>query len=149
MLKLIGNRFYYGWIVVGVTALTLLVSAGVRSAPGVFLISLQDDMGWNLASISFAVSIGLLLFGLVGPLTGWLIDRFGPRLVLLGGIALICASMIASARMTTLWQLNLFWGALSGISTGIAGSVLGAAVAEPENASRATSMKRPTMHKRT
>jgi MFS family permease len=129
MHKLFGNRFYYGWVVVVVTAITLLVSAGVRSAPGVFLNSLQADMGWNLATISFAVSIGLLLFGLVGPLTGWLIDRFGPRLVILGGVALIVISMVTSARMTALWQLNLFWGALSGIGTGIAGSVLGAAVA--------------------
>jgi sugar phosphate permease len=123
------GRFFYGWVVVGVTALTLLISAGVRSAPGVFLTSLQDDMGWSLAAISFAVSIGLLLFGLVGPLTGWLVQRFGPRLVMLGGIALIGTSMIVSARMTALWQLNLFWGALSGIGTGIAGSVLGATVA--------------------
>jgi sugar phosphate permease len=129
MHKLFGNRLYYGWVVVGVTAVTLLVSAGVRSAPGVFLNSLQADMGWSLATISFAVSIGLLLFGLVGPLTGWLIDRFGPRLVILGGIALIAVSMVASARMTALWQLNLFWGALSGVGTGIAGSVLGATVA--------------------
>ena len=129
MHNVIGKRFYYGWVVVGVTAVTLLVSAGVRSAPGVFLNSLEADLEWSLAAISFAVSIGLLLFGLVGPLTGWLMDRFGPRLVMLGGIALIAASMVASARMTELWQLNLFWGALSGIGTGVAGSVLGATVA--------------------
>jgi sugar phosphate permease len=129
MHKMIGKRFYYGWVVVGVTAVTLLVSAGVRSAPGVFLNSLEADLGWSLAAISFAVSIGLLLFGLVGPLTGWLMDRFGPRLVMLGGIALIAASMVTSARMTALWQLNLFWGALSGIGTGVVGSVLGATVA--------------------
>ncbi|HET9220895.1 MAG TPA: MFS transporter [Roseiflexaceae bacterium] len=129
MHKLIGGRFYYGWIVVATTALTLLVSAGVRSAPGVFLNTLNADMGWSLAAISFAVSIGLMLFGLAAPLSGWLIGRFGPRLVMLGGVVLISASMAASARMTSLWQLNLFWGALSGIGTGIAGSVLGAAVA--------------------
>jgi sugar phosphate permease len=129
MQRLFGNRFFYGWVVVAVTALTLIVSAGVRSAPGVFLNSLQADMGWSLAAISLAVSIGLLLFGLVGPLTGWLVDRFGPRIVLLGGLALISVSMVLSARMTALWQLNLFWGALSGIGTGIAGSVLGATVA--------------------
>lgn len=35
------DRFYYGWIVVAVTALALLVSAGVRSAPGVFLVPMQ------------------------------------------------------------------------------------------------------------
>ena len=129
MTRSINGRFFYGWVIVGVTALTLLVSAGVRSAPGVFLTSLQADMGWSLVAVSFAVSIGLLLFGLVGPLTGWLVDRFGPRLVMLGGVALIGASMVVSARMTALWQLNLFWGALSGIGTGIAGSVLGATIA--------------------
>src|SRR6185503_14727409 len=73
--------------------------------------------------------IGLMLFGLAGPLTGWLMDRFGPRLVVLGGLVLIAASMAASAIMTQLWQLNLFWGALSGIGTGVAASVLGATIA--------------------
>src|SRR5262245_51309593 len=100
MHKLIGSRFYYGWIVVVTTALTLLVSAGVRSAPGVFLNTLNADLGLSLAVISFAVSIGLLLFGLASPLSGWLMDRFGPRLVMLGGVILICASMAASSRMT-------------------------------------------------
>jgi MFS family permease len=129
MRKLFGERLYYGWVVVGVTALALLVSAGVRSAPGVFLTSIETDLHLSLAAISFAVSIGLLLFGFVGPLTGWLVDRFGPRVVLLGGIALIGASMAISARMTSLWQVNLFWGALSGVGTGISGNVLGATVA--------------------
>lgn len=123
------KRLYYGWIVVGVTGLTLLISAGVRSAPGVMLMPLVADMQWSRAVISFAVSIGLVLFGLVGPLTGWLMDRFGPKVLMLSGLALIAASMVASAAMTALWQLNLFWGALSGIGTGIVASVLGATVA--------------------
>ncbi len=129
MQRPVRGTIYYGWVVVGVTAITLLVSAGVRSAPGVFLDSLETDLGWSRAAISFAVSIGLLLFGLAGPLSGWLMDRLGPRLVMLGGLALIAASMVASASMTALWQLNLFWGALSGIGTGVAASVLGATVA--------------------
>src|SRR6185503_3061231 len=111
------GQFYYGWVVVAVTAVTLLVSAGVRSAPGVFMHPLEVDMGWSRGAISFAVSIGLILFGLAGPLTGWLMDRFGPRLVVLGGLALIGISMAVSAMMTQLWQLNLFWGAFSGVGT--------------------------------
>jgi MFS family permease len=123
------SSFFYGWVIVAVTALTLIVSAGVRSAPGVFIVPLQEDVGWSRGVISFAVSIGLLLFGFAGPFSGWLIDRFGPKLVMLGGLALIGASMAASAAMTELWQLNLFWGALSGIGTGVVASVLGATVA--------------------
>lgn len=122
-------RFFYGWIVVGVTALTLVLSAGIRSAPGVLLLPLQNDIGWSRSIISFAVSIGLILFGFAGPFAGWLMDRFGPRRLMLAGIALVVVSMLASATMRNVWQLNLYWGALSGIGTGLASAVLGAAVA--------------------
>ena len=123
------KHFFYGWVVVAITALTLLVSGGVRAAPGVFLLPLRADVGWSRASISFAVSLGPVLFGLAGPLSGWLMDRFGPRWLMFGGMLLVASSMALSATMTSVWQLNLFWGALSGIGTGVASTVLGAAVA--------------------
>lgn len=123
------TSFFYGWIVVAVTAATLIVSAGVRSAPGVFLLPLHADLGWGRGTISFAVSLGLVLFGLAGPVCGWLMDRFGPRWLMTFGMLLVALSMVLSAVMTQIWQLNLFWGALSGIGTGAASAVLGAAVA--------------------
>jgi sugar phosphate permease len=129
MHKLFAGRFFYGWIVVGVTALTLLVSAGVRSAPGVMIHPLEMDMGWSRTAISFAVSLGLLLYGLAGPFAGRLMDRFGPRSIMLAGLALIAGSTAIGAAMTEIWQMNLFWGALSGLGTGVAASVLGATVA--------------------
>ncbi|MEI7770948.1 MAG: hypothetical protein WCI67_13200, partial [Chloroflexales bacterium] len=73
---------FYGWVVVGVTVLVLLASAGIRAAPGVLIVPIEQDMGWGRAMLSTAVSIGLLLFGLAGPLAGWMIDRVGPRLVM-------------------------------------------------------------------
>ncbi len=66
----LGGRVYYGWIVVGVTAITLITSAGERSVPGVLIHPLEEEFGWSAAAISFAVSIGLLLFGLMGRLPG-------------------------------------------------------------------------------
>lgn len=124
------NRgLFYGWVVVAVTGLTLLVSAGIRAAPGVLLLPLRGEMGWSTSDISFAVSLGLVLFGLAGPLTGSLMDRFGPRRMTMLGLLLIVLSSGASALMTERWQLNLFWGALSGMGTGMASSVLGATVA--------------------
>jgi sugar phosphate permease len=123
------KRFFYGWVVVVVTALVLLVSAGVRSAPGVFLLPLSKEMGWSRSEISLAVSLGLVLFGLAGPVMGTLMDRFGPRWVTLAGLLVIAASMGASSLMTSVWQLDLFWGALSGVGTGMVSSVLGASVA--------------------
>ena len=129
MVRLLGGRVYYGWIVVGVTFLTLLVSAGVRSAPGVLIHPLEVEPGWSRAAISFAVSVGLVLFGFAAPLGGQLMARFGPRKLMLVGLTVSGASALLSAGMTNLVQFNLLWGVLSGIGTGLAAAVLGATVA--------------------
>jgi sugar phosphate permease len=129
MQRLATTRLHYGWIVVAITALTLIISAGVRSAPGVMLVPMQNDLGWSRATISFAVSIGLVLFGLGGPFSGALVNRWGPRRVMAVGLVLMSLSMVLSARMAAIWQLNLFWGALSGVGTGVVALVLGATVA--------------------
>src|SRR5919202_3064304 len=127
--RVLRERLYYGWIVVAVVFLALLVSAGVRAAPAVLINPLENELGWGRAAISFAVSVGLLLYGLSGPVAGWLMDRFGPTRITLVGLALIGGSTLAGAAMTELWQLNLFWGVLSGVGTGIVAPVLGATVA--------------------
>jgi sugar phosphate permease len=130
MHRLLAGRLYYGWIVVGVTCLTLLVAGGIRSAPAaVFILPIEADLGWDKATIAFAVSLGLLLYGLVGPLAGRWIDRFGARVVMMISMALTGVSMLISAVMTELWQLNLFWGVLAGLATGLASAVLGPPIA--------------------
>ena len=129
MVKALGARLYYGWVVVAVVFLALLVSAGVRAAPAVLINPLEMELGWSRAAISFAVSVGLLLYGLSGPVAGWLMDRFGPTRLTLVGLAVIGGSTLAGAAMTELWQLNLVWGVLSGVGTGIVAPVLGATVA--------------------
>jgi sugar phosphate permease len=129
LVKALGARLYYGWVVVAVVFLALLVSAGVRAAPAVLINPLETELGWSRAAISFAVSVGLLLYGLSGPVAGWLMDRFGPTRLTLVGLAVIGGSTLAGAAMSELWQLNLFWGVLSGVGTGVVAPVLGATVA--------------------
>jgi sugar phosphate permease len=127
--RALNGRFYYGWVVVWVVFLALLVSAGVRAAPTVLINPLETELGWGRATISAAVSIGLLLYGLSGPVAGWLMDRFGPKLIAVAGVVIIGGSTLAGAAVNELWQLNLFWGVLSGVGTGIVAPVLGATVA--------------------
>jgi predicted MFS family arabinose efflux permease len=125
-----GNRkLFYGWIVVAVAVAATLVAAGIRSVPGSLLVPVENDLGWSKSTISLAVSIGLVLFGLGGPFSGYLMDRYGPRRITLLGLALMALSMALSAVMTQVWHLDLLWGVLSGVATGIVGSVLGATVA--------------------
>jgi sugar phosphate permease len=125
----LAGRVYYGWIVVAVAALTLLVGAGVRGAPAVLIHPLEQDFGWTRASISIAAAIGLILYGLVSPVAGALIDQYGPRRLMLFGITLVGIGTIVSSQMTHLWQLHLLWGLVSGIGTGLATAVLPATVA--------------------
>ncbi|ABF45040.1 major facilitator superfamily MFS_1 [Deinococcus geothermalis DSM 11300] len=123
------QRFFYGWIVVGVTVLALLVAAGARSAPGVFLLPMEQTLGFSRSTLSLAVSLGLLVFGLAAPLSGHLMDRLGPRRVAVAGLLVLALSLALSTLARSALSLDLTWGLLSGLGTGLVGSVLGAAVA--------------------
>ena len=64
------RAFFYGWVVVAVTSIVVLVTAGIRAAPGAFLLSMTGEAGWSTASVSFAAAAGLIVFGLAGPISG-------------------------------------------------------------------------------
>ena len=127
--RILRGEFFYGWVIVGITVVVLIGAAGIRSAAGVMILPMQGETGWALSTISLSVSLGLLLFGFTGPFSGALMERFGLRNMVLVGLLMIAASMIVSARMTTEWELVLFWGILSGVGSGLIGTVLGATVA--------------------
>ncbi|MDP6560448.1 MAG: MFS transporter [Candidatus Binatia bacterium] len=122
--------FYYGWLVVALSFITILTTAGTRSALSVMIHPLQAEFGWSRAAISTVASLNLFLFGLTSPLGGWLMDRFGPRRMMLTSLTLLAAGITATAvGMRQLWQLILFWGIITGVGAGLLGPVLGATVA--------------------
>lgn len=121
--------FHYAWVVVTVTFTAILVSAGVRAAPGVFIKPLEAEFGWDRAAVSFPIAVGLFTFGLGAPLAGSLVDRFGPRRLLVGGLALVALGLAPLLALTALWQMTLLWGIVVGIGSGGVANVLGATVA--------------------
>lgn len=123
------KRIHYAWVVTAVTFVALLAASAVRAAPGVILVPLEQEFGWDRAVISLAVSVSLITFGLGGPIGGTLVDRVGPRRALLAGMAMIGAGLFLLLSLHDLWQLYLIWGVLIGVGTGIASQVTGAAVA--------------------
>ena len=122
------RNIHYGWVMVGVTFLTALVSAGAVGAPGVFIVPLQREFGWSTAEISSALSIRFVLFGLMAPFAAALMNRYGLRNVTLSALLTVAAALVASLAMTQLWQLVLLWGVLVGIGTGMMALVLGATI---------------------
>ena len=123
------KRLHYAWVVTAVTFLALLAASAVRAAPGVIIVPLESEFGWDRAVISLAVAISLITFGLGGPIGGTLVDRVGPRRALLSGLAAIAVGLFFLLSLRDLWQLYLIWGVLIGVGTGIASQVTGATVA--------------------
>jgi MFS family permease len=126
----LGRRnIHYGWVMVGVTFLTTLISAGTVGAPGVFIAPLQKEFGWTTAEISSALSIRFILFGLMAPFSAALMNRYGLRNVTLSALLVVVSGLVASLAMTKVWHLMLLWGVVIGIGTGMTALVLGATIA--------------------
>ncbi|MBI4504816.1 MAG: MFS transporter [Chloroflexi bacterium] len=124
-----GSGVHYAWVVVGVTLLAMLVSAGLRQAPGVVIKPLELEFGWNRAETAAAVAVSLFTYGLAGPFAGRLMDRLGVRRVMLGGILLTAFGSAATIFMTTLVEMHLWWGVVVGLGSGALATVMGASVA--------------------
>ncbi|MDE1937199.1 MFS transporter [Bradyrhizobium sp.] len=123
------RNVHYGWVMVGVTFLTALVTAGAVGAPGVFIVPLQKEFGWSTAEISSALSIRFILFGLMAPFAAALMNRYGLRNVTLSALLVVVSALVASLAMTKVWHLLLLWGVVIGIGTGMTALVLGATIA--------------------
>src|SRR6478609_3164892 len=122
-------RLHYAWVVAVVTFVVLLVTAGIRATPGVLMVPLEAEFGWNRAVISAAVAINIALFGLIGPFAASVMERYGLRRVILAALGLLTVSVALSTRMHDRWQLTLLWGVLVGSGTGVTSMVLAAVIA--------------------
>jgi MFS family permease len=123
------SRLHYAWIIVAVCFAVAVMTAGVRSTPGVLIVPLEDEFGWSRATISFALGINLLLFGAIGPFAAAVMDRFGTRRTITLALAVTAASVVLTPAMSQPWQLVLLWGVVVGLSTGFVGGFLAAYIA--------------------
>ncbi|WP_326637472.1 MFS transporter [Nonomuraea fuscirosea] len=124
------RRLHRAWYVAAVAFVAILGSAGFRATPGVLITPLQEEFGWTAGTISLAVSINLVLYGLTAPFAAALMDRFGMRRVVAVALLLIAAGSGLTVLMTASWQLLLFWGVLVGLGTGSMALVFAATVVD-------------------
>ncbi|GAB3118059.1 MFS transporter [Janibacter alkaliphilus] len=117
------------WIVAGVTLAALVAAAAFRSSTGVLMEPIESEMGWSRTTTSGAVSLNLVVYGLVAPFAAAMMERFGIRRVVTAALVLVGLASAATTVMTSPWQLWLLWGGVIGIGTGCMALVFGAIVA--------------------
>jgi MFS family permease len=113
-----GRRIHPAWWVAVATFLSVVCAAGVRSMPGVLIEPLNSEFGWSLGTISVAISINLVLFGLTAPFAAALMERFGVRQVVTAALLLVAVGSGLTVFVSAPWQLVLTWGVIIGTGTG-------------------------------
>ncbi|MFL5963438.1 MAG: MFS transporter [Gaiellaceae bacterium] len=123
------RRVHYSWIIAAVGLVTLITSAGFRSTTGILIVPLQDEFGWSRATISFAIAINLVIYGLGGPFAAAFVDKYGMRRVITVAVLGISLGAGLSTLMTAPWQLDVLWGVVNAAATGAISVPLGAMIA--------------------
>jgi MFS family permease len=106
--------FFYGWIIVAVTFVTMAIGVNARTAFSLFFPPIIDEFGWERGVTAGAFSFGFVVSGAVSPLIGRLMDRSGPRAVMELGVALMAGGLLLAPLTTQPWHLYLTIGVMVG-----------------------------------
>ena len=121
------NRPFYGWTSLAGASLQQITGGAYIFTFGIFLPVICSDLGWDRASLSLAVALGTLCFGLPGPLIGITIAKYGPRIHVILGNALVALGLAGMFFVKETWHVYLLY-CLMGIGAGagffLAGSVV-------------------------
>jgi sugar phosphate permease len=104
------QRFFYGWVIVGIAVLSMTLVYGIRHSFSIFFASILDEFGWSRGSTALMFSLNVLIYGLLAPLIGGLSDRWKPRRVIPLGICILGLGTACCAFAHKLWHFYLLFG---------------------------------------
>ena len=105
---------HYRWVIVAAGGVLGCVAIGAMFSLPVFLLPISRATGWSVTGLSTALTIGFLAMALGSMVWGNLSDRFGPRVVVLAGSALLAASLALASQATSLLAFQLIFGVALG-----------------------------------
>ena len=106
--------FFYGWLIVVVTFVTMAIGVNARTAFSLFFPPIIGEFGWERGLTAGAFSFGFVVSAAVSPLIGRMMDRFGPRGVMELGVALMGGGLLLAPLTSQPWHLYLTIGVLVG-----------------------------------
>jgi MFS family permease len=109
-----GFRFYYGWIIVAVALVSMAFWMGTRTGFSVFYVALLEEFPWNRGDSAGVQSMALIVYTILAPAVGGLIDRFGPRRVVVPGILVFASGLLLCSSINSLGQFYIYYGVVMG-----------------------------------
>ncbi len=107
-------RFFYGWIIIAVTFVTMAIGVNARTAFSLLFPPILNEFGWERGITAGAFSFGFVVSAAVSPLIGRLMDRLGPRSVMEVGVALMGGGLLLAPLTTQPWHHYLTIGVMVG-----------------------------------
>ena len=121
--------FYYGWAIIGVIFMAQFVASGMGGTTlGIFFKPISDDLGWSLTMLTGAVTAGSIANMVIGPLVGPILDRVGPRPVMLAGTIVAGIGLIALTSVREIWQFWVMYALVVALGLGELGHFTGPVV---------------------
>ncbi len=108
-------KLFYGWVIVFISFLMLLVTSGIVLSFGVFMNPLTSEFQWDRTAVSIAVSSFMLVQGLLSPFVGRLIDRYGPKIVVTLGVFILGVTLIIFGQVNSYGMFFFTYGILAAV----------------------------------
>jgi MFS family permease len=112
---MIKNKFYYGWVIVAISFIMLLMTSGIVMSFGVFMKSLVEEFSWDRTAVSLAVATFMIVQGILSPMVGRFIDRYGPRKVIAIGVLVLGLTMVLFSYVNSYPSFFITFGILAAV----------------------------------
>ncbi|MCX8116406.1 MAG: MFS transporter [Desulfobacterota bacterium] len=109
------RRFYYGWVIVALASISMAFWYAFRTSFSLFFVALIDHFQWSRAETAGVQSLGMLVYMVMAPLVGYLVDRIGPRRVLLPGVLLMGLGLLLCTQIDSLFDFYFYFGIIAGV----------------------------------
>src|SRR5262252_1154143 len=117
------RKFFYGYIILALCFINMVVMRGVNGSFSVYYLALLENFGWSHSDGASIASVNFLVYALAAPFVGFAFDRFGPRVLMPLGGALVGIGLLLSGFGNSLWQLYFSFGLITGMGQGALGFV--------------------------
>ena len=116
-------KFFYGYIILALCLINMVVMRGVNGAFSVYYVALLENFSWSHSDGASIASVNFLVYALAAPFVGFAFDHFGPRVLMpLGGV-LVGVGLLLSGFGNTLWQMYFSYGLITALGQGALGFV--------------------------